>query len=134
MHKTRAITIAAAAVSAMILVGCAAIQHKEVMETERLLSAAGFQMKLADTPEKLHNVQIMNQRKIFPHPHNGETRYVYADAKYCECVYVGSEEAYQRYEKLLVQKNIADEQRQAAEMNADAAMNWSVWGPWGPWW
>ena len=114
--------------------GCAAIQKSDTLDMERTLSAAGFQMNLADTPERLAQLASMTQRKLVPHQKDGDIRYVYADATYCKCVYVGTEKAYQRYQKLAIQKQIADEQRQAAEMNQDAAMNWDTWGPWGPWW
>jgi hypothetical protein len=46
---------------------------------------------------------------------------------------LGNEEAYQRYQQLAVQKTIADDQRMAAQMNEDVAMNWGLWGM-GPYW
>ena len=109
--------------------GCAS----EVMDTERLLAAAGFQMRLADSPEREAQVAKLSQRKLVPHSQNGSLRYVYADSKYCKCVYVGTEEAYQRYERFALKQRIANTQLQAAQMNADASMNWGMWGPWGPW-
>ena len=115
------------------LAGCAAIRNAKAMETERMLAAAGFQMKMADTPEKLARLETMTQRKLVPHQKDGKVYYAYADATTCKCLYVGTEQAYQRYQDLLLKKQIADEQMQAAEMNQDAAMNWDSWGPWGPW-
>jgi hypothetical protein len=90
-------------------------------------------MRLADTPEKLAHLQTLTQRKLVPHQHEGKPYYVYADATSCQCIYIGNEKAYQRYQNLALQKQIADEQRMAAEMNANASMNWGLWGPWGPW-
>lgn len=112
----------------IVMAGCAA----RAIETERLLAAAGFQMKLADTPEKLAHVETLTQRQLVPHQRDDKIYYVYADANYCKCVYVGTAEAYQQYQKLALQKKIAEQQLQAAEMNQDAAMNWNMWGPWGP--
>jgi len=59
-------------------------------------------------------------------------RYVYADAKYCNCVYAGDEAAYQRYQKLALEKQTAEDQLIAVQMNEDAAMDWEAWGarPW----
>ena len=112
---------------ALMLGGCATIEKDNASDTEQLLAAAGFQMKLADTPEKLANLQTLTQRKVVPHDQDGNVRYVYADAEFCECLYVGNQAAYQRYEKMAVEKNIA-------EMNEDAAMNWGMWGPgWDDW-
>ena len=115
------------------LAGCAAIRNARAIKTERMLAAAGFQMRLADTPEKLAHLETLTQRKLVPHERDGKVYYVYADADSCKCIYVGDGPAYQRYQKLAIQKQVADEQRQAAEMNQDAAMNWNTWGgPWGP--
>lgn len=118
---------------ALGLSACAAIQNQNAMDTERLLAASGFQMRLADTPEKLDHLKTLTQRKLAPHQHQGKLYYVYADAASCQCIYIGNEQAYQRYQKLATQKQIADEQRMAAEMNENASMNWGLWGPWGPW-
>jgi nitrate reductase cytochrome c-type subunit len=106
------------------LAGCAAIKKSEATNTEQLLAAAGFKMKMADTPEKLAHLQTLTQMKVVPHDRDGKMYWVYADANYCKCLYVGDQEAYQRYENLLVKQNIA-------EMNENAAMNWGLWGPWG---
>jgi len=116
----------------IVLAGCAAIRNARAMDTERMLAAAGFQMKMADTPEKLARLETMTQRKLVPHQKDGKVFYAYADATSCKCLYVGTEQAYQRYQKILIQKRIADEQYQAAQMNQDAAMNWDEWGDWGP--
>lgn len=107
--------------------GCAAIQQSQAMDTERALAASGFQMKMADSPQKLAKLQALPQRKLFPQTIDGEVRYVYADATYCKCVYAGSEKSYQNYAKL-------EEQKEIAETNEMAAMDWGAWGPWGPWW
>lgn len=109
--------------------GCAA----SAIDTERLLAAAGFQMRLADSAERQAQLEALTQRKLVTHNKDGKLRYVYADAKYCKCVYVGTEEAYQRYERFALKQRIANSQLQAAQMNADASMNWGMWGPWGPW-
>ena len=117
---------------ALALSACAAIQNQNAMDTERLLAASGFQMRLADTPDKLEHLKTLTQRKLVPHQHEGKLYYVYADATSCQCIYIGNEQAYQRYQNLALQKEIAEEQRMAAEMNANASMNWGLWGPWGP--
>jgi len=109
----------------LLLGGCAAIQQSQAMDTERALAASGFQMKMADTPQKLAHIQALPQRKLFPQTIDGAVRYVYADASYCKCVYAGSQKSYQNYAKL-------QEQQEIAETNAMAA-DWGAWGPWGPW-
>jgi hypothetical protein len=100
--------------------------------TEDTLSASGFQMKVADTPQKMALLQAMTQNKIMVHAKNGVNYYLYADAAGCHCLYGGVEANYQRYQQLRIAQNIADEQVAAAEMNQSAMMNWGGWGPWGP--
>ena len=123
----------ATALVATLSLGCAAMQRSEAIKTERVLAAAGFQMKLADTPEKLAKVQAMTQRKLQPHDKDGEVFFVYADAMECNCVYVGNEAAHQRYQQLALKQKLADQARETAEMNENAAMEWNTWGAWGPW-
>jgi hypothetical protein len=114
-------------VLSIALAGCAAMKKSEATDTEQLLAAAGFKMKLADTPERLAHLKNLTQLKVVPHDRNGKMYYVYADAADCQCLYAGNQEAYQRYENLAVKQNIA-------QMNEAASMDWGMWGPWGPGW
>lgn len=104
------------------------------LQTERQLAAAGFQVKLADTPDKLAHLQTLPQNKVFPTSKDGEVVYVYADATDCKCVYVGSQVDYQHYSAIRIQQQQINEERAAAaqvemaEMNAE--MNWEMWGGW----
>ena len=112
---------------------CAAMKNQEAMQVERTLAAAGFQMKFADTPEKMDHLQTMQQRTLFPTQRDGKLYYIYADTTNCKCLYVGTEKAYQRYQKLAIEQQIAQNQANAAEMYQMSAMNWGMWGPFGPW-
>jgi hypothetical protein len=109
-----------------ILASCQAIENEEAQSTEQVLAAAGFHMKGATTPQQLANLKAMTQRKIVIQEQDGETRYVYADAKDCKCVYVGSEKNYDEYQKLSIKQEIAQD-------NLDASMDWGMWGPWPVW-
>ncbi|MEZ5578363.1 MAG: hypothetical protein R3F40_02380 [Candidatus Competibacteraceae bacterium] len=106
-----------AATFTVALVGCAAIQKDNTQTTEQTLSAAGFQMKLADTPAKLAQLQSLPQRKLVPQQQNGAIRYIYVDAQYCQCVYAGTETNYQEYQRLALQRQIALEEVSAAQMD-----------------
>ena len=113
----------AGGVMAILLAGCAAIEKQDTKDTEQLLSAAGFNIKLADTPEKLASLQVMKQHKVVRRElSNGQLRFLYADATVCRCLYVGDEQAYQQYQKLAVQQENALMDQQAA---LDSALdNW----------
>ena len=112
--------------AASLMGGCAWISTQGAISAERSLAAAGFQMKMATTTEQLTALQGLKQRQLFPKDRDGEVRWVYADAGYCKCIYVGSQKAYGRYQRL-------QKQEQIAEAQEAAAMNWGMWGPWGPW-
>lgn len=135
MKITRTGKTLTATFAAIIVSGCAAIANQDSMDTERRLSAAGFQMKLADTPEKLAHLKDFADRRLVPTTMDGKTVFVYADAESCKCVYVGSQANYQEYERLAIQQNVVNEQRAIAEENemsaeTNAQMNWGLWGAW----
>jgi hypothetical protein len=115
--------------------GCALFREtpqEKAQAIEPLLSAAGFKMKLADTPDKLAHLQTLPALQLVPHQEGGKLYYGFADPYVCRCLYVGDQTAYQQYQKLALQRQIADEQRDAAMMNEDAAADWSMGGFWGP--
>lgn len=112
--------------------GCASIRARQTAQTEQILSAAGFVMRSADTPDRLAELQKVQPRKVVRYVRDGQTQYVYADPYTCRCLYEGNEQQYQKYQALSLQKKIADEQLGAAEANQDASLNWGLSGPW--WW
>jgi len=121
----------AAAAFAIALSACAAMREDAAHKKENLLSAAGFKMKLADTPEKLARVQAMPQLKMVTRSGPvGQLGYTYADAKGCKCVYTGDSANYTEYKRLALQRDEAEAQVEAAEANEAASMDWGWWGPW----
>ena len=113
----------AGGVMAIVLAGCATIEKQDTKDTEQLLSATGFNIKPADTPEKLASLQLMKQHKVVRRElSNGQLRFLYADAAVCRCLYVGDEQAYQQYQKLAVQQENTLMDQQAA-LNS-ALDNW----------
>lgn len=65
-------------------------------------------------------------------PHGDTVDFVYADPLVCMCLYVGSQEAYNRYRAYAQQKQLADEQQMTAQLYNNPSWNWGAWGPWGP--
>jgi hypothetical protein len=109
----------------LLFSGCATLEKESAMDTERTLAMAGFRMKTADTPKQRANLQALTQHKLMRHEKDGKPVWVYADAAYCNCVYVGNEKAYQEYLNLTIKQGVALE-------NTDAAMDWDEWG--SSWW
>jgi len=116
----------AVALLAIGLAGCTSIEKSGARNTERALAAAGFQMKFADTPALREQVKKLPQRKLAHVMRKGKLFFVYADNLDCKCIYVGTEAAYQRYQKLSLEENIAADESMSE-------MDWNAWGAWGPW-
>ena len=112
--------------------GCAAIERQQAADTEKLLAAAGFQMRPADSAERQQDLANMPPHTIVAHRAGAATLYTYADAQNCRCLYVGGAKAYAEYRRLEASEEIARDMS-AASMNA-ASTNWDVWGSWDPRW
>ena len=95
-----------ALIIALPLAGCAAIQRGEAKDREQLLAAAGFQAKLADTPEKLADLRTMPPRQLVSQSRDGNFVYSYADPDYCQCLYVGGPKEYSAYQRLAKEEEI----------------------------
>lgn len=114
----------------LALGGCV---QQQVMQKENLLSAAGFAAKPADTPQRAAFI-----RQLPPHKFvrvvrpDGRPIWFYADPTICACLYAGDTRAYDNYKHEVFEKHLADEREMTAQMNADAALDWSMWGPWAP--
>ena len=118
--------LAALGLAAGLLTGCAWVATQNAITAERSLAAAGFQMKLATTPQQLAALDKLPQRKLLARDRDGDVIWIYADSTHCKCLYAGSQAAYGRFQRMKQRERIAEDQ-------AVAAMNWGPWGPWGPW-
>jgi hypothetical protein len=110
-----------------------------VVQKEDMLAAAGFSFRPANTPRAAVALKALPAHRFVRRVRNGQTVWIYADPTICGCLYAGNDAAYQRFRQEVFQKQIADEQSEAALMNQNAAleqnammMDWSVWGPWAP--
>lgn len=119
-----ALVFAAVAVS-----GCTYFRRQDAEKTEALLAAAGFDIKLADTQKRQESILRFPARELVARPHDGDILYFYADPDFCKCIYVGNKYEYQRYQRLALQEEIADEQVEAAEMDEDMVGEMGLWGP-----
>ena len=125
------------AATLLLLAGCSLFRlspQQRAAQVEPLLAAAGFRMLPADTPEKVAHLQKLTPLKLTPRKHQGQLQYAYADPYACHCLYVGDEAAYRQYQRLALEKKVADEERQAAMMDQAAAAEMDAvdfWGPFG---
>jgi hypothetical protein len=124
--RTMMRTALTAVVLAATLAGCAGVQSSDTRSAERALTAAGFEAKPADTPDKLTHLRSLPPRKVLVQEQNGQRRYVYADPTGCRCLYVGGEEQYRR---LRQQEQAAADRLFAAE-SAGYGVDWGAWDLW----
>ena len=89
-----------------------------------MLAAAGFTLVPANTPQRQVALRALPPHKFVNQVRNNAVIFTYADPTICDCLYVGSQAAYDRYRQNVFVKNLADEQQ----------MNQMDWGPWGPGW
>ena len=116
------------ALAAVLFLGaCATAARQDANEIEPLLLAAGFQKRVADTPEKLAHLQSMPALKMMPQTYKGNFFYVLPDPAGCRCMYVGSEAAFEQYEALVIRNSMARDSIQRAD--GEATQNWDMWGP-----
>ena len=85
------ILIHAAAAAALGVAGCVSPQE-QIAQKEDLLAAAGFQIRLADTPKRLAAMKTLPPNKFVMRVVNGKPIYQYADPLVCRCVYFGTQQ------------------------------------------
>jgi hypothetical protein len=115
----------------LMLSGCAESSQHRAQRLEPMLSAAGFHMLPADTPQREQELASHTPLKMRYHFSNGKPRYWFADPYVCNCVYVGNEAEFQKYQQLKLQEQMVEREQVAAEMNENAAeqeqFNFMTW-------
>lgn len=110
----------------LAITGCAS-QQQLVGQKEDLLAAAGFQVRIADSPHRLAAMRSLPPNKFITKVVNGQPVYLYADPLVCRCVYFGNQQSWAAYRQEVLAKQLADEAQMTALMYQSA---WD-WGPWG---
>ena len=104
--------------------GCAGtqVQHKE-----SLLSAAGFRTRSPSTQDQWAMYNQMTPYKLERNTLKGKALYTYVD-KQKGVVYIGGDNAYQRYKQLAAQQSIEQKELEASYSQYLAKMDrvWSV--------
>ena len=97
-----------AAVLTLALTGCAGKHVNKTLQAEEMLAAAGFQLKMADTPAKVERIGSIPQKRVVWGKIKDREMYIWADAAGCHCYYAGTR---QNYEQLLQNQQEAHEDR-----------------------
>jgi hypothetical protein len=107
------------------------LQQQAIIQHEDNLSAAGFVVQLANTADRQAMLHRLPANQFVRREGNGVTLYVYADPTACSCLYVGNQQAFDRYVSNQ-QLDLYGQEKIAALSYYDAAWTWDAWGPWGP--
>lgn len=111
--------------------GCTA-ESERVANKEDLLAAAGFDVLPASNPSRQQEIAGLPAHHFLSQIRGDKVIYLYADPLVCNCLYIGTQAAYDRYRHEVFQRQIADEQQVTAETLDNDTWDW---GPWGPgWW
>ena len=119
--------IAFCALTALLAVSGCASQQQLVGQKEDLLAAAGFQVRIADSPHRLAAMRRLPPNKFVTRVVNGQPVYLYADPLVCSCVYFGTQQNWAAYRQEVLAQQLADEAQMTALMYQS---DWD-WGPWG---
>jgi len=109
-----------AAVLGIALVGCAAAPSSSAPKSQDdLLTAAGFTSYLAKTPQSLAYLKTLPPQEIVKHRYEGTNRFLVCTDQNSKACYVGDEAAFQRYQNLANQEDIAARKRNVKEERWD---------------
>lgn len=122
-------TLLPLALAAALLAGCAAIEKAERGSTEQMLAAAGFNVLPANTAERQASLAELKPYVISRQFRGGQVYYVYPDPQ-GGFAYIGNQTAYSRYQNLMIQQQISDQNMMAAQM-ASMPGTWGGWGYYG---
>ncbi|MFT9016791.1 MAG: hypothetical protein ABF990_13775 [Acetobacter sp.] len=117
-----------------LLPSCESARDRTLAKEDHL-AAAGFAFQPANTPERQAMLNRLPAHRFVTRMRDGQPFYIYSDPAVCDCLYVGDQSAYARYQQYRQAKALADEQQFTAMEYQDASWNWGAWGPWGggPW-
>ena len=121
-HIQLAALLAVASLSACVSAGSV------VGDQENNLSAAGFTVLPANTPERQAMLMRLPANKVSQRIEGDKVTYLYADPLVCHCLYAGGQAAFARYQQQMIARRIASDQLQAAQLQSDMAWDWGPWG------
>lgn len=90
--------------------------QQQAADIDPMLQAAGFTALPAATPQQTTELKSLPPLQMSSYMDgNGATHYWMADPDSCNCLFHGNEAAYQRYENIKLENQVAERDRQAME-------------------
>lgn len=123
--RARAFCMAAIALAALTLASCTAMDslglsdsREHAQAVEPMLAEAGFKSFAASTPEQLQRLKTLPPITLgYYAGGDGNANYWMADPDYCHCLFHGDEAAYQRFENLKLENQVAERDHRATQAN-----------------
>lgn len=91
--------------------------------------AAGFVKRPGNTPQRQDMLRRLPPNRFLKRERGGEAIYVYSDPKGCDCLYVGSQRAWDNY-RFAKRRAIAIHAPLNERSYYNAGWDWVPWGPW----
>ncbi len=108
-------------------------QRDAAHDRESLLSASGFTVLPANTPQRQDMLAQLPPNRVSQLIQGDRVSYLYPDPVLCHCLYAGGQQQFAQYQAYVQQRRIADEQVTAAQLNYDGGWDWGPWGGYGLW-
>lgn len=115
------------------LSGCAALNEMQNQQTEQTLSASGFKVLPANTPERQASLATLKPYQINRKIKGGTVYYLYPDPRQ-GILFKGGQTEYNAYQGYATQRQISEENLMASDMYAADTMGWGDWDIWGAEW
>jgi hypothetical protein len=106
----------------IVLAGCAGApssSSSSPKSQDDLLTAAGFTSYMAKTPQSLAYLKTLPPQEIVKHRYDGTNRFLVCTDQNSKACYVGDEAAFQRYQNLANQEDIAARKRNVTQERWD---------------
>ncbi|MFL5286626.1 MAG: hypothetical protein ACJ8AW_38045 [Rhodopila sp.] len=123
------LTLAATLACASLLPACTPPTPAQVTQREDALTASGFKVIPANTPDRQASMALLPPNKFVRQERDGVPMMVYSDPTVCNCVYIGDLAAYQAYKAAMRQQNRIAAEEASAKV---AKMDWGAWPAFGP--
>ncbi len=106
VHGLRALRLLPAAVLSLCSLGVAAAETPSQPSLEKnsfYLTSAGFHVQVANDPAGKKALRALPAHRFVVNGAGEAARYLYAEPQHCVCIFVGTQQAYDRYLKFINQ-------------------------------
>jgi hypothetical protein len=106
--------------------GCAGTGKLSPFQMDEMLVRAGFQLHTADTAKKLDFLKSLPQNELVHKTYNEKVSYFYVDGSSCKCMYVGDEQAYQRFRQSVKEEQMDEKVETTSHQAQDKMENMDI--------